>query len=127
METAKRKRILVADDDPEILELVFFELQRLGYEVMTAEDGQAALKTANAAKPDLVLTDVMMPFIDGYHLASELTSRRENGLPRVIIMTARSTEREKGVLIACGADGALQKPFNMEDLEALVARTLEGA
>ena len=127
METAQRKRILVADDDPEVLELVVMELNQLGYEVLTAANGRDALKAASETKLDLVLLDVMMPFIDGYHLASELTSRRVDNLPRVVIMTARSTEREKGVIVACGADGAIQKPFTMEDLQALLTRALGAA
>ena len=91
---ADRKRILIADDDPDLRELLKMDLDSQGYEVLTAADGKDALQIALAEKLDLILLDVMMPFIDGYHVAHEITDKLGEKAPYIIIITSRDLGRE---------------------------------
>lgn len=118
---ADRKRILIADDDPDLLELLKLDLAFQGYEVFTASDGREALAMVAKEPLDLVLLDVMMPFIDGYHVAYEISGKMGANAPRIVIMTSRDTVREKGIAMMSGALTVIQKPFGMADLH----KTLE--
>ena len=113
---AKQKRILVADDDEEIPVLLQTTLSELGHEVRTVANGQAALQAALAERFDLVLLDVTMPLIDGYHVAHEIITRLGKQAPYIIIMTGRDTEREKGIALMAGAHEVIQKPFVLAQL-----------
>jgi two-component system OmpR family response regulator len=117
-------RILVAEDDPNLLELLTMDLRRQGYTVFAAEDGKAALLTALAEPLDLILMDVMMPHIDGYHLADEITSKLGVKAPRIMIMTSRDAAREKGIAIMSGAMEIVQKPFELANLRERIAALL---
>ena len=121
---ADRKRILVADDDPDLLELLRMDLSYQGYEVLTATNGKDALQTATSQQLDLCLLDVMMPYIDGYHVAYEITSKLGNKAPKILIMTSRDTIKEKGVALMSGALSVVQKPFVMEQLHKTLAAIL---
>ena len=81
---AGKKRILVADDDPDLLDLLAMDLGFQGYDVLTAANGKDALQTALSEQLDLVLLDVMMPYIDGYHVAYELTNKLGAKAPRIV-------------------------------------------
>lgn len=122
---ADRKRILVADDDPDLLELLRMDLTFQEFDVRTATNGKEALEIASQETFDLVLLDVMMPYIDGYHVASELTNKMGSNAPRIVIMTSRDTEREKGIAIMSGAISVMQKPFGMADLHNKLKEILE--
>jgi len=122
-----RKRILVADDDPDLLELLNMDLSFQGYEVVTATNGKEALDLAQKEKLDLILLDVMMPYIDGYHVASELSTKMGSSVPKIMIMTSRDTVREKGVAMMSGAVSVLQKPFEMKVLHEKIKELLEEA
>ncbi|MFA6092478.1 MAG: response regulator [Elusimicrobiota bacterium] len=119
-----RKRILIADDDPDLLELLKMDLTFQGYEILTAVDGKEALALAQKESFDLVLLDVMMPYIDGYHVAYELTSKLGANVPKIIIMTSRDTVREKGIAMMSGALSVIQKPFGMAELHQRLAEIL---
>lgn len=125
---ADQKRILVADDDPDLLDLLKMDLGFQGYEVLVAANGKDALQTAMTETLDLVLLDVMMPYIDGYHVAYELTNKLGSKAPRIVIMTSRDTVKEKGIALMSGAMEVLQKPFEMaklhERLTAILAKPL---
>ena len=108
-----KKRILVADDDPDLLDLLKMDLTFQGYEVLSAVNGKDALQIALNEPLDLVLLDVMMPYIDGYHVAYELTNKLGAKAPRIMIMTSRDTVKEKGIALLSGATEVLQKPFEM--------------
>jgi len=123
---ADRARILVADDDPDLLELLKMDLGYQGYEILTAANGKDALAVASTQKVDLVLLDVMMPYIDGYHVAYELTSKLGANSPKILIMTSRDTTKEKGVALMSGALSVIQKPFVMDHLHKVIKGTLEG-
>ncbi len=121
---ADRKRILVADDDPDLLDLLTMDLKFQGYEVMTASNGKEALDAALAGGVDLILLDIMMPFVDGYHVAYELTSKLGAKAPYILIMTSRDTSREKGIAMMSGAQDIIQKPFEMSKLHEILAAIL---
>ena len=113
---ADRKRILIADDDPDLVDLLKMDLTHQGYDILVAMNGKEALQMAMSEKVDLVLLDVMMPYIDGYHVAYEVTSKLGSGAPMIVLMTSRDTSREKGIAIMSGAAEVFQKPFEMEAL-----------
>ena len=121
---ADKKRILVADDDPDLLDLLKMDLGFQGYEVMAAANGKDALQMAMSEQLDLVLLDVMMPYIDGYHVAYELTNKLGANAPKIVIMTSRDTVKEKGIALMSGALEVLQKPFEMAKLHERIAAIL---
>ena len=102
-------KILIADDEPEIRDLLRLYLENEQYEVMEAEDGQQALDLLRSRKPDLCVLDIMMPKMDGYHVLQEL--RKESNIP-VLILSAKNADSEKILGLNLGADDYLSKPFN---------------
>jgi len=122
---ADRKRILIADDDPDLLELLKMDLTFQDYEIRTATNGKDALEIATKEKFDLVLLDVMMPYIDGYHVASEISSKLGANAPNIMIMTSRDTQREHGVAMMSGAASVMQKPFGMAELHKKIKEVIE--
>lgn len=124
---ADRKRVLVADDDPDLVELLRMDLGYQNYEVLVAVNGKEALRMATTEPIDVCLLDVMMPYIDGYHVAYEIGTKLGSKAPKVIIMTSRDTVKEKGVALMSGALSVIQKPFDMEQLHKLLEETLAKA
>ncbi|MDD2804857.1 MAG: response regulator [Elusimicrobiales bacterium] len=118
------KRILIADDDPDLIDLLESFFRGQGFDVTAKVNGKDALQAAESEKFDLVLLDVMMPYIDGYHVASEISSRLGSEAPKIIIMTSRDTASEKGIALLSGANEVVQKPFSLEDIEAKVKAVL---
>lgn len=118
------KRILVADDEPNILLSLTFLLQQAGFEVETAADGAEALEKIAAQRPDLVLLDVMMPRKDGYEVCQALRADPANQALRIVMLTAkgRDIEREKG--LSLGADDYITKPFATQEVVAKVRELL---
>lgn len=117
-------RILVADDDAWILRMVTTVLKKRGYEVDTAPDGEQAYERALSNPPDLLITDVMMPNVDGWTLVKRM---REHPVLRdvpVIFLTALSSDDDRIHGFRLGADDYLPKPFRFEELDLRVARTL---
>ena len=114
-------KILVIDDEPSIINLVTAYLKPEGYEVYTASDGNAGLKSARAFKPDLIILDLMLPGMDGIELLSIL--RRESDV-YVIMLTARTDETDKIVGLSVGADDYVTKPFSPRELVARVKAAL---
>ncbi len=121
---ADRKRIMVAEDDPDLIDLVCDFLRSEGYEVVSVTNGKEALNKALSEKFDLILLDVMMPYVDGYHVAYEI-SNSEN-TPRIIMMTSRDVQVEKGIGQLSGAMDMIQKPFDLETLSNKVKSVLNG-
>ncbi len=102
-------KILIADDEAEIRNLLKLYLENEGYKVIEAADGRAALSLLIKEKPDLCVLDIMMPEMDGYHVLQEL--RKESNIP-VIILSAKDADSEKILGLNLGADDYLSKPFN---------------
>lgn len=127
MTTASRTEeplVLVADDDEDILALVAFRLERAGYAVVTAQDGEQALALAREKRPDLAVLDVMMPRLTGYEVTERL--RRDettSGIP-VILLTARAQEADVTRGFEAGADDYVKKPFSPQELRARVQAML---
>jgi DNA-binding response OmpR family regulator len=113
---AKRPpKILVVDDVPENVRLLEAVLVSRGYEVVTANDGRAALERVQTAEPDLILLDVMMPGLDGYAVCSQLRANDDTAVLPVIMVTS-SIGQEKTKAIEAGADDFIPKPFNHNEL-----------
>lgn len=114
-------KILVCDDDKEIVEAIDIYLTQEGYEVLKAYDGQEALKVLNANDVDLLVIDVMMPRLDG--IRATLKIREENNIP-IIILSAKSEDADKILGLNVGADDYVTKPFNPLELVARVKSQL---
>ena len=119
--------VLVADDDAWILRMVSTVLEKRGYSVETALDGEDALQRALARTPDLLITDVMMPRMDGWSLVRRLRSHEGFALLPVIFLTALSSEDDRIRGFRLGADDYVTKPFRFEELDLRVAKTLRRA
>jgi CheY-like chemotaxis protein len=116
--------VLVADDDAWILRMVATVLEKRGYSVETAVDGEDALARALARPPDLLITDVMMPKMDGWALVRQLRSHAELAMLPVIFLTALSSEDDRIRGFRLGADDYVTKPFRFEELDLRVTKTL---
>jgi len=116
--------VLVADDDAWILRMVATVLEKRGYSVETAVDGEDAMARALARPPDLLITDVMMPKLDGWSLVRQLRSHSELAMLPVIFLTALSSEDDRIRGFRLGADDYVTKPFRFEELDLRVAKTL---
>src|SRR5437868_4809718 len=122
--SAMAPHVLVADDDAWILRMVATVLEKRGYSVETAVDGEDALHRALARTPDLLITDVMMPKMDGWSLVRNLRAHEGLALLPVIFLTALSSEDDRIRGFRLGADDYVTKPFRFEELDLRVAKTL---
>ena len=113
--------ILVVDDEPKIVQLVRDYLERAGFTVSTARDGDEALMRAHQERPDLVVLDLGLPRLDGFEVTRRL--RRDSAVP-IIILTARDDETDKVVGLELGADDYVTKPFSPRELAARVRAVL---
>ena len=116
--------ILVADDDPDILALVSFRLERAGYAVVQALNGEEAVQVALARLPDLAVLDVMMPRIDGYEATRRLREHEETSRMPIILLTARVQEEDIARGFDAGADDYVKKPFSPQELGSRVQAVL---
>ncbi len=114
-------KILVADDEPNIVRLLRLYLRNEGYEVVAAGDGREALERFRREAPDLVLLDLMMPELGGYEVCTEI--RKSSNVP-VLMLTARSEDVDKIVGLEMGADDYITKPFNPREVVARVKAAL---
>jgi len=115
------QKILVVDDEPHIVELVRYNLAQEGYAVLTAHDGSEALSRVRQERPDLVILDIMLPYVDGLEVCRQI--RRESSVP-IIMLTARGGELERVVGLEIGADDYVTKPFSPRELVARVRAIL---
>ena len=118
---ADKKRILVVDDEPQITRVLRTSLTGNGFEVRTAEDGHAGLRLAREWQPDLVITDISMPNMNGIELSRQL--RAESSLP-IIVLSVKGEEKTKVEALDAGADDYVTKPVGMDELLARVRRNL---
>jgi two-component system, OmpR family, phosphate regulon response regulator PhoB len=109
-------QILVVEDEPSITEVLKYNLERQGYEVTTAADGQSALAAARRRTPDLVILDLMIPVIDGLEVCRQLRSDSRTKSARIIMLTARGEETDEVVGFNMGADDYVTKPFRVKPL-----------
>jgi DNA-binding response OmpR family regulator len=124
MTVRERPLVLVADDDPDILELVTLRLERSGYDVVQASDGEEALRIAVEVRPDLAVLDVMMPRLSGYDVTQQLRGEDSTSEMPVILLTARVQDADVAHGLESGADDYLKKPFSPQELRARVEAVL---
>ena len=119
-------RILIADDEPNIVLALEFLMKKEGYEVQTVSDGEHALRAIEQSPPDLILLDIMMPKLDGYEVCQRIRSNPSLKDLVIIMLTAkgREVEREKG--LALGADFYITKPFSTREVVQKVREVLSG-
>lgn len=118
------KKILVVDDEPTLIATVRYNLEREGFEVYTASDGEQALTEARAQRPDLIVLDIMLPVLSGYEVCRIL--QREMSVP-ILMLTAKSDEVDRVAGLEMGADDYVTKPFSMRELTARVRALLRRA
>lgn len=115
------KKILVVDDEKPISDIIKFNLEKEGYEVVTAFDGEEAIEKVEAENPDLIVLDVMLPKKDGLEVVREV--RKTHSMP-IIMVTAKETEIDKVLGLELGADDYVTKPFSNRELVARVKANL---
>jgi len=120
----RTEKILVVDDEEHIIELVELYLRKEGYQVVSAQDGDAAIEKFSVEKPDLLVLDIMLPGADGLDVLRQV--RKTSRVP-VIMLTARESEVDKVVGLELGADDYLTKPFSARELVARVKAVLRRA
>jgi DNA-binding response OmpR family regulator len=120
-------KVLIADDEPNIVISLEYLMKRAGYQVLIARDGQEALDTLRRERPRLVLLDVMMPKKSGHEVCQELRADEQIAATLVLMLTAkgRDTDVDKG--LGVGADAYMTKPFSTKELVAKVAQMLDAA
>jgi DNA-binding response OmpR family regulator len=119
-----KKRVLVVDDEKDLVDLISYNLQRNGYDVLPAHNGNTALELATREQPDLIVLDLMLPGIDGTEVARRLKSdARTQGIP-IIMLTAKAEETDVVVGLTLGADDYVTKPFGMKILMARIGVVL---
>ncbi len=117
-------KVLIVDDEPNIVVSLQFLMRKAGYETSVARDGDEALVEVERFRPDLVLLDVMIPRRDGYEVCQQLRSSGWNDL-KIVMLTAKGRETEVAKGLALGADAYVTKPFSTSALVDTVTRLLE--
>ncbi|MCL2564847.1 MAG: response regulator YycF [Defluviitaleaceae bacterium] len=111
------KKVLVVDDEKNIVDIVVFNLKKEGYEALTAFDGEEGLKKVLDEDPDLILLDIMMPKMDGFEVCKKIREKKDTP---IIMLTARAEEVDKVLGLELGADDYVTKPFGVRELMARV-------
>ena len=119
-----RAYVICADDDRDILSLVALRLERSGFDVATAEDGEEALELARARRPVVVVLDVMMPRLGGVELVKTLRADAELSKVKIILLSARAQDADVARGLDAGADAYLVKPFKYTELAEEIERLL---
>lgn len=118
------KKILICDDEPHILESVAYVARKEGYAVLTAENGEEALRLARAERPGLVLLDLNMPIKSGYQVCEEIKGDPETRGMYVIMLTAKGQDSDRAKGVAAGADEYITKPFSPRKLRQRLTEIL---
>jgi two-component system alkaline phosphatase synthesis response regulator PhoP len=112
--------VLVVDDEPQVVWMLQFSLQAEGYQTYVARDGRKALDEIRAHHPKVMLLDIMMPVMDGWSVLEEVRGLPAEDRPRVVVVSARSSLRDRNKAAELGADAFVPKPFNVDDLLAVL-------
>ncbi len=121
MQPSASYKILIVDDDPDIIELLHYNLTREGYEVAQAENGRKAIEIAQTFKPDVILLDVMMPVLDGIAACREIRQMPDFRQTHIIFLTARAEEFSEVAAFEAGADDFITKPIKPRALLSRLA------
>src|ERR1700691_1787398 len=114
-------RVLIVEDDPNIVDLMRSNLAVRGFDTLVSFDGSKALTLLETEEPDMVLLDLMLPEVDGFELCRQI---RERSDVAIIVVSARGGERDKVTALNVGADDYMTKPFSIEELLARITATL---
>ncbi|MEM8878270.1 MAG: response regulator [Pseudomonadota bacterium] len=120
------KRVLLAEDEPNIVESLTFLLERAGFEVAVKTDGRRALDTVLDDTPDLLILDVMLPELSGYEVLRHLRADQRSASLPVLMLTAKGQRADRETALECGADRFITKPFSNADVMAAVKELLNG-
>ena len=120
----QRPRVLIVDDEPNIVLSLQFLLSREGYEIDVARDGESALELAARNPPDVGVLDLMLPGLDGYEVCRRLRASPATAAAKIVVVTARAREAERVRGLEEGADAYVTKPFSTRELIATVGRFL---
>ena len=119
-----KPRVLIVDDEPDLLSVLHFGLEVEGFEVLEASDGEQGLEIARSQQPDLMVLDLMLPRMDGYKVCRALKfDARYKHIP-IFILSARSGETDRRLAMDLGADAYVTKPYDMKDLVARIRERL---
>jgi DNA-binding response OmpR family regulator len=118
------RRILIVDDEPNIVISLEYLMKREGYETAVAADGEAAIASLSEKSPDLVVLDVMLPKLNGFEVCRQIRADPRWRGVRVLMLTARGRDTEVAKGLGVGADAYVTKPFSTKDLVALVKHLL---
>jgi DNA-binding response OmpR family regulator len=119
------KKILLVDDEPDLVEMVKMRLEVAGYEAITAYDGQEGLDKARKEKPDLIILDLMLPKMDGYKVCTMLKRDQRYMKIPIILFTARAQESDQKLGKEVGADAYITKPFEPQTLLSKIKELLK--
>jgi DNA-binding response OmpR family regulator len=119
-----KPRVLIVDDEPDLLSVLHFGLEVEGFDVLEATDGELALEMARSHQPDLIVLDLMLPRMDGYKVCRALKfDERYKRIP-IFILSARSGETDRRLALDLGADAYVTKPYDMRDLVVKIRQRL---
>jgi DNA-binding response OmpR family regulator len=121
------KKVLIVDDELNIVTALEFLLQKSGYEVMAAQNGDEALERVESFAPDLVLLDVMIPRISGYEVCRRMRERPDWKHIKIVMLSAKGREAEVSKGVSLGADLYVTKPFSNRELVGKIGELLAGA
>jgi len=119
------RKVLIVDDEPNIVTALEFLLRRSGYDVRFATDGGQALQEVDAYRPDLVLLDVMMPVKSGYEVCQKMRERADLAQVKIVMLSAKGSEAEVNKGLSLGADLYITKPFSTQELVATIDRLFD--
>jgi len=120
-----KKRILIVEDEPEMVNMLRMRLESLGYEILVAMDGQEGLKKARTEKPDLIILDLMLPKMDGYKICGLLKADQKHMHIPIIILTARAQDEDRDMGLELGADAYIIKPFEPKNLVSTIKKLIK--
>jgi two-component system, OmpR family, alkaline phosphatase synthesis response regulator PhoP len=122
MEEPVQTSVLVVDDEPQVVWMLQFSLEAEGFQTFAARDGRTALNELRQHRPQLMLLDIMMPVMDGWSVLQEIRDLPEGERPRVVVVSARATLRDRAKAAELGAIAFVAKPFNVDDLLGVLNR-----
>lgn len=120
------RKVLIADDEPNIVTALEFLLRRNGYDVRVATNGEEALALVASYVPDVVLLDIMMPLIGGYEVCQRMRERPEWRHIKIVVLSAKGREADVSKGVSLGADLYITKPFSTQELIATINRFFDG-
>jgi CheY-like chemotaxis protein len=122
MEAPAQTSVLVVDDEPQVVWMLQFSLEAEGFQTFAARDGRRALDELRQHRPELMLLDIMMPVMDGWNVLQEIRGLPEGERPRVVVVSARASLRDRAKAAELGAVAFVAKPFNVDDLLGVLNR-----